>query len=104
MIFLESLKRANLSSLKVMGEPVELNGTTITAAVDDLSQTSFARSGGRTDETESAIFVNEEEFLAAGGKKGSIIKFLGEGGRTSRVQKIADLQGVYYLTLAPFKP
>lgn len=102
MGFLDTLKKANLNSLHVFGEPVTLNGTTITAAIDDLSQTSFARSGGRTTETESALFVSEEEFLAAGGKKGSSITF--SNGTVSRVMKISDFQGVLYLALAPFKP
>ena len=79
-----------------------MNGVTITAAVDDLSQTSFARAGGRTFDTESALFVSEDEFLAAGGKKGSTIRF--PNGKASQVQKIADFQGVLYLSLAPFKP
>jgi uncharacterized protein YkvS len=48
------------------------------------------------------VFVNEDEFLAAGGKKGSIITF--QNGKTSQVQKISDFQGVLYLQLAPFKP
>lgn len=100
--FLDSLKRANLNSLGVMGEPVTLNGLTITAAVDDLSATSYARSGAISAGVESAIFVSEDEFNEAGGKKGSIIKFL--NGKTSQVQKISDFQGVLYLQLAPFKP
>jgi len=102
MGFLDTLKRANLNSLGIFGEPVEMNGITLTAAVDDLSQTSFARSGGRTFDTESALFVSEDEFAAAGGKKGSTIKF--SNGKVSVVQKIADFQGVLYLSLAPFKP
>lgn len=102
-IFLDSLKRANLSSLGVMKEPGELNGKPIRLAVDDLSQTSFARSGGITKDIESAVFVSEEEFTDAGGRKGSIIKFL-DSGKMSQVQKISDFQGVLYLTLAPFKP
>jgi hypothetical protein len=106
MRYLESLERANLSSLQMFGEPVELNGEIITAAVDDLSQTSFARSGGRVTDTESAIFVDEAEFIEAGGKKGSIIKFLRGplAGKISMVQKISDFQGVLYLALAPFRP
>jgi hypothetical protein len=102
MGFLDSLKKANLSSLSMMSEPATLNGQPIRVAIDDLSQTSFARSGGRTTDTESAVFVSEEEFLAAGGKKGSTITF--ENGKTSIVQKISDFQGVLYLALAPFKP
>lgn len=100
--FLAGLKRANLCSLGIMSEIVTLNGIDIRAAVDDLSQTTFARSGGRTAEIESAIFVSEDEFVTAGGKQGSVIKF--SNGKTSKVQKISDFQGVLYLALAPFKP
>jgi hypothetical protein len=100
--FQECLKRANLISHKMMSEPATMNGQPIMVAIDDLSATSFARSGGISAGVESAVFVNEDEFLAAGGKKGSIITF--QNGKTSQVQKISDFQGVLYLQLAPFKP
>ncbi len=101
--FTEGMKRANLATLSVLNEPVTVNGYTIMAAVDDLSQTSYARSGGKSPGVESALFVNEDEFKAAGGKKGSIIKF--EDGKTvGQVQQISDFQGVLYLQIAPFRP
>jgi hypothetical protein len=100
--FLDGLGRANLSSLGVMSETATLNGATIRVAIDDLSQTSFARSGGISAGIESAIFVSEKEFTDAGGKKGSIIKF--SNGKVSQVQKISDFQAVLYLQLAPFRP
>jgi hypothetical protein len=102
MSFLNGLKRANLISLRILGEPVTLNDRTITAAVDDLSVSTFARAGGVTADVESAMFVDEDEFYAAGGKKGSIITF--SNGKISRVLRIGDFQGVLYLTLGPFKP
>jgi hypothetical protein len=100
--FLTSLKRSNVLTHKVMSEPATMNGETIMVAIDELSQTSFARSGGISPGTESALFVNEEEFLAKGGKKGVAITF--DTGKTSIVQKISDFQGVLYLQLAPFRP
>lgn len=100
--FLTGLKRANLCSLGIMSEMVTLNGVEMKAAIDDLSQTTFARSGGRTVDTESAIFVSEDEFIAAKGKQGSVVVFA--NGKTSKVAKISDFQGVLYLALAPFKP
>lgn len=102
-VFLDSLKKANLSSLMTFSEPGEINGHPVRLAVDDLSQTSFARSGGVTKDVESAVFVSEDEFEEAEGKKGSLVTFL-DSGKTSRVQKISDFQGVLYLQLAPFKP
>jgi hypothetical protein len=100
--FVTGMRRANLCSLRIMSEVVTVNGVEIKAAVDDLSQTTFARSGGRTENTESALFVGEEEFLAAGGKQGSVITF--PNGKTSRVQTVSDFQGVLFLALTPFKP
>jgi hypothetical protein len=100
--FITGMQRANVLSHRIMSEPATLNGNTIMVAVDDLSQTSFARSGGRSDGTEAAVFVNEAEFRAAGGKKGSIITL--SNGKASQVQRTADFQGVLYLTLAPFRP
>jgi hypothetical protein len=101
-VFSEGLARANLSSLGIMGESATLNSHIITVAIDDLSQTSFARSGGRSPGVESAVFVNETEFVAAGGKKGSIITF--SNGLKSQVQKISNFEAVLYLELAPFRP
>lgn len=100
--FLAGIGKANLSSLGIMSETATLNGTEIRVAIDDLSATSFARSGGISAGVESAVFVSEEEFLAAGGKKGSIIQF--SNGKVSQVQKISDFQAVLYLQLAPFRP
>lgn len=100
--FLAGLAKANLSSLGIMSEMATLNDQPIRVAIDDLSQTSFARSGGISAGVESAVFVSEAEFLAAGGKKGSIIKF--QNGKFSQVQKISDFQAVLYLQLAPFRP
>ncbi len=100
--FQEFLGKANLSSLDMMSEMAELNGHPIKVAVDDLSSTSYARSGGTSSGVESAVFVSEDEFKAAGGKKGSIIIF--STGKSGQVQKISDFQSVYYLQLAPFRP
>jgi hypothetical protein len=100
--FVTGLRRANLCSLRIMSEVVTVNDIEIRAAIDDLSQTTFARSGGRTDNIESALFVSEEEWTAAGGKMGSVITF--SSGKTSRVQKVHDFQGVLFLGLTPFKP
>lgn len=101
-VFQDSLKRANLVSLTIMSELATLNGATIKVAIDDLSATSYAHSGGISPGVESALFVSEDEFTEAGGKKGSIITFA--DGKRSQVQKISDFQGVLYLQLAPFKP
>jgi hypothetical protein len=100
--FIKGMERANRSSMTIMSEPATLNGYTIRVAIDDLSATSYARSGGISAGVESAIFVNEDEFTAAQGKKGSAITF--QNGKTSIVQKISDFEGVLYLQLAPFKP
>lgn len=100
--FIKGIERANLKSLTIMSEPATMNGATIRVAIDDLSATSYARSGGLSAGVESAIFVGESEFMAANGKKGSAITFL--NGKTSIVQKISDFEGVLYLQLAPFKP
>lgn len=100
--FIKGMERANLKSLMIMSEPATLNGVAIRVAIDDLSATSYARSGGLSAGVESAVFVSEAEFTAAHGKKGSAITFL--NGKTSIVQKISDFEGVLYLQLAPFRP
>jgi hypothetical protein len=101
-IFQAGLKQANLISMEIMSEYATLNGIRIQVTIDDLSTRSYARSGGISAGVESAVFVREDEFNEAGGKKGSIIKF--DNGKSGQVQKISDFQGVLYLQLAPFKP
>jgi hypothetical protein len=96
------MKTANLSSMSIFSEPATLNGHPIRTAIDDLSASSYVRPGGTAPGVESSVFVLEDEFYAAGGKKGSAITF--KDGKTSIVQKITYSEGVLLLQLAPFRP